>query len=491
MNHHRPLTVPALAAVLLAGAACSHTIPQAASKPVPPPITSAVPSFTAMAKEETRAPLSQMPVRIKTDLTPIQSAIRKALPDRLTETGHPLEQEFRWTFVRTGEPSIHIQDELVVIQADYKGDIEARGSSRGCRLDPISATLDATGTLRLAQNRDTVSFTFDPRQVSVTTKPESDARCNMFNVSVNEQLPELFGLSQITTTLAEAVRPEAFSIPFQRIWDNLEGPVSMPVASLNTRACLYGNPREMLLSQQKGTLRDTVITGTAKQMPLVTYEPTCPEAAPTVALVNSGPASPENTPYVMLAKIPISYPQVTHHLQNKLFHQTIFLDSTANESAVIEQVSATDANGRVLVTIETAGDLKGTVYYWGTPRLDETGRTLMIPDLQMANESRTAIDSIRVGLWQTVDRELQPKLRQAMAIDLSNHVDRLKQTVTGSHRSGDLTMDILVTRQQPDQVRSSPQGITVSILLEGTATATGHMTLQGQPPQAMLERQGR
>lgn len=491
MHHHRPLIVPALAAVLLAGAACSHTIPKTASKPVPPPITSAVPSFTAMAKEETRAPLSQLPVHVKTDLTPIQSAIRKAIPDRVTETGHPLEQDFRWTFVRTGEPSIHIQDGLVVIQAEYKGDIEARGSSPACRLDPVSATLDANGTLELVQNGDTVAFAFDPRQVSITTKPESDARCTMFNVSVNDQLPELFGLSLITTAMAEAVRPEAFGIPLQRIWDNLEGPVSVPVASLNTRACLYGNPREMLLSRLKGTLRDTVITGTAKQMPLVTYEPTCAEAAPTVALVNSGPASSESTPYGMLAKIPISYPQVTHHLQDKLFHHTIVVDSTANESAVIERVSATDANGRVLVTVETTGDLKGTIYYWGTPRLDETGRTLTIPDLQMANESRTAIDSIRVGFWQIVDRELQPKLRQAMAIDLSNHVDRLKQIVTGSHRSGDLTMDILVTRQQPDQVRSSPQGITVSILLEGTATATGHMTLQGQQPQAMVERPGR
>ena len=145
----------------------------------------------------------------------------------------------------------------------------------------------------------------------------------------------------------------------------------------------------------------------------------------------------------------------------------------------------------MLLTVETAGELKGTIYYWGTPRLDDTGKSLTIPDLQMANESRTAIDSIRLGFWQTVDRELQPKLRQAMAIDLSTQVDRLKQSVTGSHRSGDLTMDILVTRQQPDQVRSTAQGITVSLLFEGTANATGQMTLQAQPPQAMLRQPNR
>ncbi len=485
------IVVPAFAAVLLTGAACSHSIPRSASKPVPPPITSTVPSFTAMANEESRAPISQMPVQVKTDLMPIHTAIRKSVPDRLTEAGHPLEQEFRWTFVKNGEPQVHIQDGLVVIQTEYKGDIEARGSSRGCRLDPVYATLDASGQLQLVQNRDTLSFAFDPTHLTVTGKPESDARCNMFNVAVAEQLPELFGLMHIKTALAEAVHPQVFSIPFQRMWDHLEGPLSMPVASLNTRACLYGNPREMVMSQQKGTVRDTVITGTAKQMPVITYEPTCPEAAPTVALVNSGPPASENTPYTILAKIPVSYQQVSHQLQGKLFHQIVYLDSTASESAVIEKVSAADANGRVLLTVETIGDLKGTLYYWGTPRLDDAGRTLTIPDLQMAHESKTAIDSIRLGYWQSVDRELQPKLRQAFVVDLSNHVDRLKQTITGSHRSGDLTMDILVTRQQPDQVRSSAQGITISILLEGTATAAGQLTLDAQPSQAFLGHQGR
>ena len=37
---------------------------------------------------------------------------------------------------------------------------------------------------------------------------------------------------------------------------------------------------------------------------------------------------------------------------------------------------------------------------------------LSVPDLQMANESKSAIDSIRIGYWQLVDRELNQKLRQ-------------------------------------------------------------------------------
>ena len=490
MTRHTSSILPTLVSALLLGA-CSHSIPTTSPKPVPPPFTSAVPTFPAQNKEDARAPISQVPVQLKADLTPIQTAIRNAVPERITEAGHPLGQEFRWTFVRTGESSVHIQDGLVAIHADYKGDIESRGSARACRLDPILASLDATGKLTLIQNGESVSFGFEPTQVTVGTKPDSDMRCNMFSLPLNEQIPDLFGLPEVKITLAEAVHPQEFGIPLQRIWDDLGGPLSLPIAALNTRACMYGNPREMTLGGQKGTTQETVISGTAKEMPFITYEPTCPEVAPTVALINSGSLPAEGKPYMLVARIPLSYQQLSHQLQSKLFHQSIALDSTASETAAIERVSAVDANGRALVAIETTGDLKGTIYYWGTPRLDEGGRSISVPDLQMANESKAAIDSIRFGYWQLVDRELNAKLRQAMAVDISSQVDRLKQTITGTHRSGGTTMDILITRQQPDHVRSTPQGLTVTIMLEGTANAAGQITLEERSPRALLRGEGR
>ena len=142
------------------------------------------------------------------------------------------------------------------------------------------------------------------------------------------------------------------------------------------------------------------------------------------------------------------------------------------------------------MAVETSGDLKGTIYYWGTPHLDDGGKSLSVPDLQMANESKTAIDSIRLGYWQVVDRELKNKLRQAATIDLSPQVNRMKQALTGKHASGDLTMDILVTRQQPDQARSTAQGLIATILLEGTASAIGNVTLEENAMRTSLKREG-
>ena len=96
----------------------------------------------------------------------------------------------------------------------------------------------------------------------------------------------------------------------------------------------------------------------------------------------------------------------------------------------------------------------------------------------MANESRTAIDSIRLGYWQTVDRGLRNRLKQAVATDFSAQVDRLRQVMTGKHTSGNTTMDMLVTGQQPDQAYSTPQGLVATILLQGTASATSKVTVE-------------
>ncbi len=490
MRYDSRFITPALLSLLVIVSACSHTIPQAASKPTPPPISSAVPTFAALNKEQPKAPLSHLPFQIKTDLTPLQGALRNAIPERFTEAGHQLEQDFRWTFVRTGTPEVRIQDGIVAIHAEYKGEIETRGGARACRLDPVYSTLDATGKLVLLQRREAVTFGFEPTQVTTGLKPESDGRCNMFNIPVKDQLPELFSLSEAKAALARAVEPGSFGIPLQRLWDDLQGPLSIPVSNFNTRTCYYGNPRELTLGQQKGTIQDTTVAGLAKEMPVVGFEQTCAEPSPTTVLANTGTIPMESKPFTMLARIPVSYANLSQQLESKLFHQTIPLDGGEPETAIIEHITASDANGRVLLAVETSGDLKGTTYYWGTPRLEDGGKSLSVPDLQMANESRTAIDSIRLGYWQTVDRGLKNRLRQAMVTDFSAQVDRMKQVMTGKHTSGNTTMDVLVTGQQPDQAYSTPQGLVATILLQGTASAASKVTLEGNATQNRMREEG-
>ena len=65
--------------------------------------------------------------------------------------------------------------------------------------------------------------------------------------------------------------------------------------------------------------------------------------------------------------------------------------------------------------METSGAVRGILYYWGTPRLEHEGNAITIPDLQMANETKMALDEMMDGYWHVVDEELGPRLKNALS----------------------------------------------------------------------------
>jgi len=477
-----------LVSLVLLGNGCSHTIPEYSVKTIPPPQFSTPPPMATQTVGQ--LPESVLPVTLTADLTPIQRTIEQAVPDGFTETKHPLGVDFRWTFIRDGEPQVAIQDGLVTFRAAYRGDIEARASARACRLDPLYSVMDGTGQLALTQQGENLVFSLVNPQITMSLKPESDSKCNMFNIPVKDQLPELINQEALKQEIANAVKRATFKIPLHQVWEHLQGPLSVSIVPFNTQLCLYGKPTEIIVGNLKGTMQHTTVTGVARETPTAMYENVCHHPPVTPMKVSSGSVAAEGRPFKILASIPIPYATLNHELRDKLFHQEMVLDTTFKDKVVIEHVSAADANGRVLITLQTSGNLTGTIYYWGTPQLNDGGTVLTIPDLQMLSESKTALDSIKVGYWQLVDKELRDKVRKAATIDLSQRIGTMKTAMTGQHKSGDLTMDVLVARQHPERAYSTPQAVVADILLEGTASMAGRLPVEGavQPssPGAMM-----
>ena len=147
------------------------------------------------------------------------------------------------------------------------------------------------------------------------------------------------------------------------------------------------------------------------------------------------------------------YSVVNEGLQEKLFHQPM---RVGRDDMVIDQAMASDSSGKVLITIRTSGDLNGTIYYWGTPRLEGVGSMLTMPDLQMASESKTKLDNIKVGYWQLVDLSLRDKLQRALRVDLSDRIAKMQSAITGTHTSGDVTTAMTMVHQQPQRAYSTP-----------------------------------
>lgn len=477
---------------ILLAIGCSHTIPPAATKPQPPPQLGKTPPviqpLNASAKQ-VQAPESLLPVTLTADLTPVQRSIQAALPERVTDENHPLSGDYRWRFIREGEPQVVIQDGLVTYQAVYRGEIDST-AARACRLDPIYPIIEGTGKLMLHEQDQSLLVTMSDPQTSLNLKPESDSKCNMFNIPVKEQLAELFKQQELNQQIGQSVERAGFSIPIQLVWDRLQDP--MPVSSGNTQLCLYGQAKEFIVGSLKGPAQQTTITGVARQTPVALYQTPCQKpasAAPMkVHMDNTAAATQEGQPYKILLTVPVSYAVLNHQLQERLFHQNVTLPTTFGNSMMIERAVASDVSGRTLISTETSGDLNGTLYYWGTPRLEQNGNVITIPDLQMANESKIALDEVKSGYWQMIDKELKGRLQQAATMDLSQRLGTMRNALSGQHKSGGLAMDLLLARQEAAQVTSTKDALLADVLLEGTASATGRMPVKQQAQREVIDK---
>ena len=467
----------ALLPCMFVAVACSHTLPQYTANLVPPPQYTA-PTPGAIEVPVSQLPDSTLPVTLIIDLTSLERTLQTTMPERFSEAKHPLGNDYRWDFVREGEPQVSIQDGWVTIHATYRGDIEAKEALRRCRLDPVYPVLDTTGQLELGQEGNVFVLSLKNPQMTIELKPESESKCNMFNSPVKDQLAELLNRGKLVQTIKRAVDEGGFQIPLQQVWTRLQAPVAVNVATFNTQACIYGKPAEMAIGTLKGTVQRTTIPIVAKETPTATFENSCGKPSDSAMKVTSGATLLDGQPYKVLASVTVPYSVVNQGLQEKLFHQPMRVGA---DDMVIEQATASDSSGKVLITIRTAGDLNGTIYYWGTPSLEGEGSMLTIPDLQMASESKTMLDNIKVGYWQLVDESLRPALQRATRVDLTDRIAKMKAAITGTHTSGDVTTAMTMAHQQPQRAYSTPGALVADILFEGTASVTASVAMESRP----------
>ena len=461
---------------VLFAVACSHTIPPYTAKPVPPPQLNA-PAPSAVHTSASQLPDSALPVTLVIDFTPLEQTLQTTMPERLSEAEHPLRNDYRWDFVRDGAPQVTIQDGFVTIHTTYTGDIEARTMARGCRLDPIYPVLDTTGQLELRQEGNALAVGLKNPQTTIGLKAESESKCNMFNIPVKDQLAELLNRGTLTENVKQAVDDGGFRIPLQQVWTRLETPIAVNVVNINSQACLYGKPTEMAIGTMKGTAQRTTIPIVVKETPTAMFENSCGKPSSRSMKVTSGSGLLEGQPYKVLATVGVPYSVLNQTLQDKLFHQPVAFGGLMKENMVIDQATASDSGGKVLFAIRTAGDINGTIYYWGTPRL-ESGSVLTIPDPQMAAESKRMLDDIKVGYWQAIDQQLRDKLKMAARVDMSDRIAKMKAAMAGTHKTGELTMDVQMARQQPQRAYSTPGALVADILFQGTANVVAPVAME-------------
>ena len=260
---------------LVATGCAENKIPRSSTKPTPPPLASAIPTFDPIRQPVSQPVESKMPFIITTDLTPLQQAIKAAVPEVITNAKHRRAGDGRLDFVRDGEPQVSIQDGLVAIRANYRGDNQSSALAQACRPEQYRGVLNGNGQLKTKQQDDLLVFQLDPSQVNFDVTSPIDSACTPTFMPAKEQLPQTFEIVAVQQDLADAVSPETFSIPLNQVWQDLTKPVSVPVSSLNTHLCLYGQPSELSVGPPRGTMQQTTIHGVARQVPTAAYEAQC------------------------------------------------------------------------------------------------------------------------------------------------------------------------------------------------------------------------
>ncbi|WNM61870.1 DUF4403 family protein [Candidatus Nitrospira neomarina] len=464
----------ALLPCLFVAVACSHTIPPYTAKPVPPQQFTP-PTPGAIEVPVVQLPDSALPVTLVFDLTPLEETLQASMPEHFSEASHPLRNDYRWDFVREAEPQVTIQDGMVTVHSTYRGDVEAKTASRGCRLDPIFPILHTTGQLEMGQEGEALVLNLKNPQMDIDLKPESENKCNMFNIPVKDQLAELLNTPKLVEKMTQAVEEAGYQIPLDQVWTQLQTPVAVNVAKFNTQACIYGKPTEMAIGNLKGDVQRTTIPIVVNERPTATFENSCGKPTAEVMKITSGAGLLEGKPYKVLASVTVPYSEVNQALQERLGHQPM---KDANLEMVINKVTASDSSGHVLFTVNTTGDLNGTIYYWATPLLEGEGSVLTMSDLQMASESKTMLNDIKANYWQIVDKQLRDKLQTATRVDLSDRIDKMKSAITGTHPSGGVTTEMAIVQQQPQRAYSIPEALVADILLEGTANVTAPVAMK-------------
>lgn len=158
------------------------------------------------------------------------------------------------------------------------------------------------------------------------------------------------------------------------------------------------------------------------------------------------------------------------------------------QSVVVGSVELGDANGRALVRLGVTGAFNGNLFLWGTPQVRaEAGRyTLSVPDLQLAGESTSRLEELRLNLMQLFDGDLAAKLRPLLVVDVTERLQQVQRQLSGTLEvnrtawqgqagaaAGILGVNAIslrsqLTELQPVGVESRPGVLVAYVMLVGT-----------------------
>lgn len=167
------------------------------------------------------------------------------------------------------------------------------------------------------------------------------------------------------------------------------------------------------------------------------------EVAPRLAL-QACPSRPATAPQVLMvreaaagrpSRVQVAVAVPTTELQGPLASALVGKRFGSGAGQVqINSAVVGDAMGRALVRLGVSGAYQGDLFLWGTAAVrEEGGRYLLsVPDLQVASESTSRLQELRLDLFQLFEGNLADKLRPQLVLDVTDRLRKVQQQLSGS-----------------------------------------------------------
>jgi hypothetical protein len=419
---------------------------------------------------DVRPPRSVLGFSTTVPLGGLDAALAAAVPDAIS--GHAESQLGRlgvlkahWSFQRKAaqlgadERGLRLTLTSIGTLAIDAAHLSCRGEDVGLSFEAHGRpTLDPHGTLHL-------------EDVKVDVSPAGTLACGALPVE-----PLLTAIAGPFRRLLEGVLalPRVPLGPLVELTlDALSRP--LPIAPLEEKtgepSCLDLDAQALVLSKAQAIGDEALALAIGLDVaPRLTIG-ACPERLSVVRAVRVRQAPAEREYRVLLA-LAIPYELLAEKLRDKAVGKRL---GEGKRSIVVRSVELADANGRVLIKAQVEGAVTGTVALWGTPEVTERdGRAVLtVPDLQVAVETRSWLVRFGLGAWKLWNGGLQAKLRNAIELDLTDRLEKLRRMLDGERviEAGGRSARLIshLSRVFPAEVASRPGVLVVHALLVGSA----------------------
>jgi Domain of unknown function (DUF4403) len=444
----------------LIGYGQTHRIPPLPHEPVPPPAAPPPPTGE-----------SHVRMNVDVDRNKVTAVAATAFPRNVGWENNDVKVTFQlesgptaYIYPPQGNDPAHLG-----IVATYTGDVETKSFAFGCHLHLVHPFPYIRIYPGLEQVGNTWNIGAADVKAQIGLRQDSDVTClgGPFSRNVEPQvLNALNGsaqFSQVIQSLTDKVRIREHYI---QGWIDFAAPQAFSTGSANELLCVY--PRISSIAtgpvKPKGNSAEMVVS--FEMSPITQLAASCP--AGVTQPIDLKPGTTDLAPGVDLhATLPMLYSDLSPKMEAKLTGiSRLQLESRPFQ---VTKASVKDARGRVLVALDLAGQIDGRAYFWGTPGLNAANSAIVFPDLQLADESRNAIESLKPGLANLFVNAVRDRVIQASEIDISEAVAKVQRALDGTHPDQKTSLNIQLSAADPESVYSTPAAIFVGLHIAGSA----------------------